>query len=161
MSYVALKPCQFAGQKFKIGNEIPQNLILPGAAKNLVKMEVIANAGSVTAGVVTEAAQTISVVVHADEGDLQLELTAAGIQQIFDALTDNVEGAVSVVDTMTDEDALILLHMSDSRKGVKTAAEARAKALTEEPEEPADDETSGDEPEEPADDDQEETEGEE
>ena len=33
MAYTALKPCGFAGQKFKIGETIPEELILPGAAK--------------------------------------------------------------------------------------------------------------------------------
>ena len=37
---------------------------------------------------------------------------------------------------MTDDDALILLHLADSRMSIKKAAEARAKALnTEETEE--------------------------
>ena len=37
---------------------------------------------------------------------------------------------------MTDGEALILLHLADSRKSIKAAAETRAKALSkEEPEE--------------------------
>ena len=34
MAYVALKPCKFAGQIFKIGERVPEEAILPGAASN-------------------------------------------------------------------------------------------------------------------------------
>lgn len=132
MTYIALKPCKFAGQAFKIGDTIPGGCILPGAAKNLVKMEIIASADG--AGVPVSNGP-IAITARAEGGDMALQLTDIGLQQIFDALTANVEGAEKIIETMTDEDALILLHMCDSRKGVKTAAEERAKALEPEAEE--------------------------
>lgn len=128
MAYIALKPCTFAGQKFKIGDSIPGDVLLPGAIKNLVKMEIIASTdGKVATMPVPNG--PIAVTARAEGGNMDLQLTDIGLQQIFDALTANVEGAEKIVETMTDEDALILLHMCDSRKGVKAAAEARAKAL--------------------------------
>ena len=45
-------------------------------------------------------------------------------------------GIVQMVEKMTDGDALILLHLADSRKTIKTAAEDRAKALSAKQEEP-------------------------
>ena len=134
MAYIALKPCKFGGQQFKIGNTIPEEVLLPGAIKNLVKMEVIASTdGAPVKGSTSH--QAINITIKADEGDLPLEISEIGLQQIFDALTTNVEGAENIIETMTDGDALILLHMCDSRKGVKTAAEDRAKALNESEEE--------------------------
>ena len=132
MTYIALNPCKFAGQAFKIGDSIPGGCILPGAAKNLVKMEIIAPAGAVEASMPVSNGP-IAVTARAEGGNMELQLTDIGLQQIFDALTTNVDGAKEIIETMTDGDALILLHMCDSRKGVKEAAEERAKAL-EEPE---------------------------
>lgn len=135
MAYVALKPCRFAGQAFKIGEEIPAGIIQQGAAKNLLKMQVIAKRAEATSiDEIQEETQqgpvnTAKVVIHADEGDMPLELTAEGLQAVFDALNTNVEGAEKIVDAMTDGDALILLHLTDGRKTVKAAAEIRAKAL--------------------------------
>ena len=130
MTYIALKPCTFAGQKFKIGDNIPNEVIVPGAVKNLVKMEVIAPAGAMGATMPIPNGP-IAVTARTEEGDMPLHLTDIGLQQIFDALTTNVEGAESIIETMTDGDALILLHICDNRKGVKAAAEDRAKALDE------------------------------
>lgn len=145
MTYIALKPCSFAGQKFKIGDKIPGGCILPGAAKNLVKMEKIALADGAGASMPIPNGP-IAVTARAEGGDMALQLTDIGLQQIFDALTANVEGAEKIIETMTDGDALILLHMCDSRKGVKAAAEERAKAL-EEPE--AEEENPAEEEQEP------------
>ena len=143
MSYIALKPCTFAGQKFKIGESVPGEYILPGAAKNLVKMQIISPADGVSVAPNIPSAKSlnpappIAVTIHADEGDIPLELTDIGLQQIFDVLTANVEGAEKIIEVMEDGDALILLHVVDGRKGVKTAAEERAKSLEAEPEEEA------------------------
>ena len=60
-----------------------------------------------------------------------LDVTLEGLQAIFDALTGNVKKAEEVIQTVTNEDALILLHATDNRKSVKELAEERAKALQE------------------------------
>lgn len=146
MAYIALKPCTFAGQKFKIGDSIPGDVLLPGAAKNLIKMGKIASTDG--AGVAMANNQGIVIAAHTEDGDMPLNLTPGGLQQIFDVLTANVEGAENIIETMADGDALILLHMCDSRKGVKAAAEARAKAL----EAPEEEESQEEAPEEETDD---------
>ena len=131
MAYVALKPCCFAGHNFKIGEIVPDAIVHPGNANNLVKMGVIAeqNAPNETV-VVHEPLDTMAVVIHAENGDLTLNLTAEGLQAVVDVLTSTVEEAEPIVEAMTDGDALILLHAADSRKGIKAAAEDRAQALT-------------------------------
>lgn len=143
MAYVALKPCCFAGQRFKIGGNIPDGIVHPGNAKNLVKMGVIAeqNGAAETTVVKTEIIQqeTINVVIHAKEGDMPLNLTAEGLQNVVDVLTGKASEVEPIIAQMTDGDALILLHITDSRKAVKEAAEARAQALS--PEEPEDEQS--------------------
>lgn len=144
MAYVALKPCCFAGHRFRIGEIVPDEFVHPGNANNAVKMGLIAEqsgeAGTpakTTEGQVNPPAATMTVNIHAEEGDLPLELTQEGLQAVVDVLTSNVDDAEPVIEAMTDGDALILLHLTDNRKSIKAAAEARAKALNGDSEESA------------------------
>ena len=134
MKLIARKPCSFAGEKFFIGDQVPVEYVLdPQGQEKMGTLAIVKDdAGapapdeSADAGNVVN---TMSVVIHAEEGDLPLNLTAEGLQAVVDVLTDTVEGAEPIVEAMTDGDALILLHSADSRKSIKAAAEARAKAL--------------------------------
>lgn len=36
MAYKALKPCSFAGQKFKIGDIVPESVFVPGAISRMI-----------------------------------------------------------------------------------------------------------------------------
>ena len=132
MKLIAKKRCSFGGKRFYIGDEIPVELVLnPKAQESMGVIAIASDVADNTAPEISPAdpVDTINVVIHAEEGDLPLNLTAEGLQAIVDVMTDNVEGAEPIVDQMTDNDALILLHMIDSRKSIKTAAEARAKSL--------------------------------
>ena len=144
MKLIARKPCSFGGERFYIGDEIPPELVLSPEAQE--KMGVLAivrdDAGAPAhtdlgdpAGDIT----VIPVVVRSEKGDLTLELTQEGLQAVVDVLTSKVEDAEPVVAAMTDADALILLHSTDTRKAIKAAAEARAEAIDEKPEESAGD----------------------
>lgn len=132
MTYIALKPCRFAGQDFRIGDHIQGDLIHPGQAENLVKMKkiAIANGEAESAKTIVVPAPAFSIAVNVEEGELRLEPTEEGIQDIFSVLTSKATEAEEIVKNMTDADALILLHMSDGRKTIKAAAEDRAKALS-------------------------------
>lgn len=139
MAYVACKPCNFAGQAFRIGDIIPADIVQPGIAKRLIAMGRIAAAdGTATETKTAEPEKTepatIEIVIHANEGDMPLEVTKEGIQAVFDVLTDKVSAAEKTIEAMEDPDALILLHIADGRKSVKELAETRAKALNSEAE---------------------------
>ena len=138
MAYVAVKPCTFAGQSFRIGEDIPDGIVHPGAANNLIKMQVIAEAGSgtTTAPAVPEkkTLEIIHLVIQAEEGNLPLEVTPEGLQAVVNVLTGKAADVEPIITEMVDSDALILLHMTDTRKSIKAAAEARAKALNTEEE---------------------------
>lgn len=144
MDYLALKPCRFSGQSFRIGESVPEEMIHPGAAKNLLKMGVIAAQGTamqtVSPNTSSSLPDTITVVIHALEGDMPLEVTRDGIQAVFDVLTSKVGEAEAIIREMTDGDALILLHISDNRKSIKEAAEGRAKELNSAKDAPEDEE---------------------
>lgn len=141
MKLIAKIPCSFGGKKFFIGDAIPAEYVLN--PKTQEKLGVITIVDGETAGGETSVGASLTpgslipVIIHVEEGDIELELTNFGLQQIFDVFTSNVEGAEAIIEQMTDGDALLLLHVSDSRKSVKAAAEARAKALN--PEDGADD----------------------
>jgi len=128
MAFIATKPCKFAGQTFRIGEAIPAEAIQPGSVRNLVKMGIIAE-GEPEEMTPQEGETTIAITIHEKEGDLPLELTSEGLQSVFDVLTSTVGDAETIINEMTDGDALILLNAADSRKSVKELAETRAKAM--------------------------------
>lgn len=136
MAYVALKPCRFAGQSFKIGEIVPVDALQPGAAKNLVRMGVIAESEEAAAPKPTaeEPELVDEIAIRINIHDMPLDVTVDGLQAIFDVLTSTASEAENIIQEMTDEDALILLNASDSRKSIKSLTEERAKALLKKPE---------------------------
>lgn len=136
MKLIAKKPCSFGGKKFYIGDEIPAGLVLNPNGQEKMGVLVQVNDAQEHPAPDNEAktAATITVNIHAKEGDLPLELTPAGIQSVFDVLTAKVDEAETIIEKMTEDDALILLHLTDPRKSIKNAAETRAKAINAEQE---------------------------
>lgn len=130
MAFIAIKPCRFAGQSFKIGEVVPADVMQPGISKNLVKMGIIAEEGGAIAEPQVKPVKLPNpeVVIHVE--NMELRPTPKGLQAIFDVLTSTVGAAETIINKMTDNDALILLHVSDSRKSVKELAEARATAIS-------------------------------
>ena len=133
MKLIAMKPCGFGGKKFYVGDEIPFEDVLDPKAQEKMGVLVIVQDGTdapVPAAVQTSnPVDTMTVLIRAEEGDMPLDLTQEGLQAVVDVLTDKASAAEKVIQQMTDGDALILLHLTDSRKAVKELAEARAKAL--------------------------------
>lgn len=134
MKLIAKKPCSFGGKNFYIGDEIPANLVLnPKTQEKMSVLAIVSDDCQVSEpaapGDAKEKVDTMAVVIHAEEGDLPLDLTAEGLQAVVDVLTSKAEEAEAIVKQMEDGDALILLHIADTRKTIKVAAESRAKAL--------------------------------
>lgn len=137
MKLIALKPCSFGGEKFKIGDEVPAELVANPklqAKRNVLSIlncedipleECVAQVGVVK----------FEVPIHAEEGDLTLcvtneELTVfTDILQIGVKTTEEKQQISEMVQNINSEDLLILLSALDGRKFVKEAAEERAKAL--------------------------------
>ncbi len=131
MKLIAQKPCSFGGKKFYIDDEIPAELVL--SPEEQKKMGVLAIVEDET---VTDEPKTgevkvdkVTITVHGEAGDAPLNLTMDGLQSVFDVLTAKAADAEPIVQKMTDPDALVLLNLSDSRKSIKAAAEARVQAL--------------------------------
>lgn len=132
MKLIAKKPCRFGGKKFYIGEEIPAELVLnPQAQEKMGVLVIVDGDAECGAQPAVISAPKLIICVNTDGGNMELEPTAGGLQDIFNVLAAQPAAAKDIINEMTDEDALILLHLSDSRKAVKAAAEERAKSLRE------------------------------
>ena len=135
MKLIAKKPCSFGGKKFFIDDEIPTESVLdPRAQEKRGVLAIVADdAAPPPAPPAPEAVRkevdTMTVVIRDKEGDMPLDLTRDGLQAVVDVLTVKPADAEAIIEKMDDGDALILIHLVDSRKAVKAAAEDRAKAL--------------------------------
>lgn len=135
MTYIAQKPCSFAGQEFRIGDEVPDVILHSGAIKGLIKLGIIAVGGAQPQVDFTEEnaeAQTINIALSTESGPLDLNVTPEGLNEVFAVLMNPITDAEEIIAGMTDGDALILLHLADSRKTIKEAAEDRAATIEEE-----------------------------
>jgi len=130
MKLIAKRPCSFGGKQFFIGDEIPAELVIDPKCQEKRGVLVCADAQGQPSPD-KSAKQTVTIKVPVDEGELELEVTESGIQHVFSVLTAKANEAEPIINQMEEGDALILLHMADSRKAIKAAAEARAKAISE------------------------------
>lgn len=121
MKLIAKKPCSFGGEKFCIGDVIPSAYVL--YPKEQEKFGTLA--------IVNDDEKAVSVAsgytIKTEAGELTV--SPADMQSVFDVLLGKVGEVEKTIEAMTDGDALILLHQAETRKAVKTAIEARAKAL--------------------------------
>lgn len=134
MKLIARKPCSFNGKKFFIGDEIPaESVINPKEQEKMGVLTIAADnyVGHTEQEPAPAQESKITVLIRSEEGDVEFNPTPEGLQSIFDALTGNATEAEEIINQMTDGEALILLHLSDSRKAVRAAAEARGKELSE------------------------------
>ena len=144
--FIALKPCEFAGQRFLAGNSIPTELVHPGAVKRLKKQRMIAEANEQKEVVEVAVEQTetkplFTVPVLAEEGTLPVELPAEDLEVLFMVLQKTADEAGNIIAEQTNKDLLLCIHALDSRKTVKNVAKEKATALIE-AEKAADDENS-------------------
>ena len=128
MKLIAKWPCSFGGKQFFIGDEIPAELVIDPKCQE--KRGVLVCTDDQGQPVQTEK-QTVTIKVPVDEGELELEVTESGLQHVFAVLTAKANEVEPIINQMEDVDALILLNMADSRKAIKAAAAARAKAIEE------------------------------
>lgn len=128
MALIAQRPCHFGGKDFFIGEEVPEDLVLnPGF---MIQAGVLVETASAILKAETgEAVDAIHVVLHREGEELALSLSEQDLQKVFDVLTGAANAAGDIIGAMDSDDALILIHAADGRKGVKTLAAERAKEL--------------------------------
>ena len=131
MKLIAKKPCSFGGMKFYIGDEIPADIVLDPNAQEKKGVLVQVADGIVFSPNTAPCTGAISIDIHAEEGDITLELTNKDLQNVFDVLTGTAEDAKPIIEQMENGDALLLIHATDNRKTVQNAAVERAQELSE------------------------------
>ena len=123
MAYHALRPCRIAGTAYKIGDGVPAEALVAGAAARLIRQRVLAYTADVTPE------EPITETVTYDGEEVELTVTQDGVDLIVAVLTTTVEGAATTIAAATDVDGLKLLHVVDSRSGIRTAVVARLAEL--------------------------------
>lgn len=138
MKLIAKKPCSFGGKKFFIGNEIPVAMVTDPKAQEQMGMIAIVPDGDFQEAVEYEeqvGVVMIQIPIHAEEGDLILNVTAeelnvfTDILQIPVAKAEDKQKISEMIQKVESEDLLILLDALDGRKHVKEEAQARAQFL--------------------------------
>lgn len=142
--FVALKPCQFAGQSFLIGEVIPSELVHnPNKCQKLGSIAIINDDGTNIEEVQEPIQYTepqegevkFSIPIHADEGDLLISVSNDELVQFMDVLqnqgksNEEKKQIEDIISNVTSEDVLIAMDALDGRKVVKTLVEARCSKL--------------------------------
>lgn len=138
MKLIARKPCSYGGIKYYIGDEIPAEYVLyPKAQEQMGILSIVSDGAEPSETISEDTAPeptlaSVEITVQTDEGDVALNVPVEELQTIFNILASNAENGVETVPLLNSGDSLILLHVVDSRKAIKVAAEARGKALASE-----------------------------
>lgn len=130
--FIALKPCNFAGQTFLAGETIPEELVHPSAVRRLKNQRFIVVPDEQKEVVeVPVGKQLFTVPILADEGELSVELEPEELKTLFIVLQSNADKAGKLVADQVNKDLLLCIHALDGRKSVQNAAKDKATALIE------------------------------
>ena len=110
MDYIALRPCTFAGQRYRIGETVPGAAVMDG--KRQIAPGPLAARRDTAA-----AAADISVTI----GGAQIGFSADEMQAVFDILQADSRDAAAAIQTEQRENVRQLIAACDSRRSVKTA----------------------------------------
>lgn len=152
--FVCKKPITLSGRSFSYGEIIPDGFVLPGRALTLIRSNYITELengalqaeeeGTPNRPFQGEIGETlITIPISTEKGILEVITSPQAVTTVFTIMQKTVEEAEKDIATLEDENALILLNATDSRKGIQKAAEERAIQLSKEPELPGDNAESG------------------
>lgn len=133
MNYVALKPVNFGGKQYKVGEIITEGVVDERRSLFLKKSGHIAEVASVN-GAYTENLSvnpnTLSIPLL--QSKHEVVMNSQQLLQFFATIQKTMDEAKTEIAVMTEEDVpvLELLHEIDSRKGIKAAVEIRLSDLS-------------------------------
>ena len=133
MNYVALKPVNFGGTLYKIGETIPEGVVDQRRSLFLKKsghIAEVASANEANTENLSVNSNTLSIPLL--QSKHEVVMNSQQLLQFFDTIQKTMDEAKIEIATMTEEDApvLELLHEIDSRKGIKAAVETRLADLS-------------------------------
>lgn len=178
MRLIANKPCSFGGERFYIGDEIPEGMVADPAVQEKRGILTILKGGAVAVdlgdisrqeGLFTREAvevliaeavaaaerekeaqfselqehaaelreiepgafvSLVPVTIFGEEEDMTVRLFPEEINQVFAVMQLKADEGVKMIEDVTSENVLILLHAADSRKTIKNAAKEQADKLS-------------------------------
>ena len=110
MDYIALRPCTFAGQRYRIGETVPGSAVMDG--KRQIALGTLAARREADTGA-TDIAIAIS--------GAQISMTPDELQAVFDILQADSRDAAAAIQTEQRENVRQVIAACDSRRSVKTA----------------------------------------
>lgn len=133
MSYICRKALSLGGVTYQPGDAIPDGAVLPSRVRSLTSCGYIVEqtdepAAEAAAPAGENSGSVLYVPIKGDEG-LAVPIHVDGAAFIFALQQSTADEAAAMVQDVEDENVLILIHATDSRKSVRAAAKARAAAL--------------------------------
>ena len=133
MNYVALKPVNFGGRQYKVGEIIQEGVVDERRSLFLKKSGHIAEVASVNGAYAEDLnvnPNTLSIPLL--QSKHEVVMNSQQLLQFFATIQKTMDEAKIEIATMTEEDTpvLELLHEIDSRKGIKAAVETRLTDLS-------------------------------
>lgn len=110
MDYIALRPCTFSGQRYRIGETVPGEVVMDG--KRQVALGTLAAHREADAG-----ATDIAIII----GGAQISLTPDELRTVFDILQATAGDAAAAIQEENRENVRQVIAACDSRRSVKTA----------------------------------------
>ena len=124
-AYIAVKPCSFAGVRYRIGDTIPDGAILPGAIRRLRTEGVIAEAD---AGLLLPASPSLEKEVEiplvAKDEDIKLKMTVEELIKVVEIAQMNEDDIIAQLQSIEKEEQLILIDALAKSDAVFEAAKA-------------------------------------
>lgn len=110
MDYIALRPCTFAGKRYRIGETVPGDMVMDG--KRQIALGTLAACKG-------EAASAIGVAVAI--GGAQISLTLDELQSVFDILQADADDAAAAIQEEPRENVRQAIAACDRRRAVRAA----------------------------------------
>ena len=110
MDYIALRPCTFAGQRYRIGETVPGSAVMDG--KRQVALGTLAAHREADAG-----ATDIAIII----GGAQISLTPDELQTVFDILQATAGDAAAAIQEENRENVRQVIAACDRRRAVRAA----------------------------------------
>lgn len=131
MNYIALKPINFGGNQYKIGETVPESVVDKRRALFLQKSGHIAESTNARINE-NQSGDLDKLSVSLLQSKQEVESNSQQLLRFFSIAQKTIDEAKQDIATITAEDmpVLQLLHEIDSRKGIRAATEARIAELT-------------------------------
>lgn len=127
--YIALKDINLSGHKYIIGDDIPEEAVVPNRAAALIRNGYIASHDDKNGDDNADTDNTKGIPVHLKKSGEDIFLHPDEAEAVFIILQENAEDAATILVEQDSRNVLEVIRELDSRKGVRAAAEASLKEL--------------------------------